>query len=124
MMIKNRQPEAMLLPMTMTAIAIALTVNYTPAIAADYFDPGLLSLNGNQIAAADLSDFGVAGQVPPGTYTVELFVNQIDMGQQTVTFSSDGKGKVQPELTPDFLSEIGVNTPVLPSFLHLPVQSR
>lgn len=120
MMIKNRQPEAMLLPMTMTAIAIALTVNYTPAIAADYFDPGLLSLNGNQIAAADLSDFGVAGQVPPGTYTVELFVNQIDMGQQTVTFSSGGKGKVQPELTPDFLSEIGVNTPVLPSFLHLP----
>lgn len=118
MVIKNRQSEAMLLPMAMTAIA--LFVSHPSAMAKDYFDPGLLSLNGDQLAAVDLSDFETAGQIPAGTYTVELFVNQVNMGQQTLEFKADGKGHVQPELTPDFLSEMGVNTPALPSFVPLP----
>ncbi|WP_237657395.1 fimbria/pilus outer membrane usher protein [Serratia fonticola] len=102
---------------TLTAV---LLVSGCPALARDYFDPGLLSLSGSQATAVDLSSFETAGQIPPGTYTVTLFVNQVDQGQRTLTFNADANGKVHPDLTPAFLHEIGVNTKVLPSFEGLP----
>ena len=95
-------------------------MNSSSAMARDYFDPGLLSLNDGQLATTDLSLFETSGKIPPGTYTLILFVNQQDRGQHTLVFKEDGKGGVTPELTPDFLYQQGVNTDVLPAFSGLP----
>ncbi|WP_337262272.1 fimbria/pilus outer membrane usher protein [Serratia sp. MMO-24] len=114
---KTRQPEKVLLP---TLTATALLVSGSPVLARDYFDPGLLSLGGVQETAVDLGSFETSGQIPPGTYTVSLFVNQVDRGQHTLVFKADANGKIQPELTPAFLHEQGVNTEVLPTFVGLP----
>lgn len=113
----TRQTDFTLLP---TLTAAALLVSGGPAQARDYFDPGLLSLSGTQVAATDLSAFETSGKIPPGTYTVTLFVNQVERGQRTLVFKADAKGDVHPELTPAFLHEEGVNTEALPTFVGLP----
>lgn len=91
-----------------------------PVWGRDYFDPDLLTLIGGQSATADLSAFETAGHIPPGTYLVTLSVNQTAHGQHSLAFKSDTRGNIQPELTPAFLQEIGVNTRVLPAFAELP----
>lgn len=116
-MARIRQGETSLL---LNLTAVGLLVSGMPAMARDYFDPGLLSLGGSQITTVDLSNFETAGQIPPGIYTVVLFVNQVDRGQHSVMFEADAQGKVQPDLTPTFLHEVGVNTEALPSFVGLP----
>jgi outer membrane usher protein len=113
----RRQTDFALVP---TLTAAALLVSGSPAQARDYFDPGLLSLSGDQVAATDLSAFETSGKIPPGTYTVTLFVNQVERGQRTLVFNADAKGDVHPELTPAFLHEEGINTEVLPTFVGLP----
>ncbi|CAI1949843.1 Outer membrane usher protein fimD precursor [Serratia fonticola] len=98
-----------------------LLVGTFPAHARDYFDPGLLALGGDAAATTDLSAYETAGHTPEGTYLVTLWVNQVDHGQQKLTFKKNAQGKVQPTLTPGYLKELGVNTPVLPTFVGLPI---
>lgn len=86
----------------------------------DYFDPSLLSLGSGQNAVTDLSAFESSGQIPAGTYLVTVQVNGNDYGQHSISFAPDEKGQVNPDLTPAFLNEIGVNTTVLPAFAGLP----
>lgn len=87
--------------------------------ARDYFDPALLSLDG-QTVITDLSAFETAGHTPAGTYLVTIFVNQKEYSQRSMVFSAGPGGKVMPELTPALLSEMGVNTVALPAFSGLP----
>lgn len=90
--------------------------------AQDYFDPGLLSLGGAQLTTTDLSVFEKPGSIPPGTYMVNVFVNQLDQGQHTLVFSANVQGKIEPELTPAMLHELGINTQALPAFTRLPAE--
>ncbi|WP_411704586.1 fimbria/pilus outer membrane usher protein [Edaphovirga cremea] len=115
--IKSQHTEFSLFPVLAGAVLLA---GGGPAIARDYFDPGLLSLGGAQSATTDLSAFETAGQIPPGTYLVSLFVNQRDQGQHKLEFREEGHGKIQPDLTPAFLHELGINTQALPAFAGLP----
>ncbi|HHQ6537754.1 TPA: fimbria/pilus outer membrane usher protein [Serratia fonticola] len=103
-------------PTLMGALLLAGTF---PAWARDYFDPGLLSLGGGPSAAIDLSVYETAGHTPEGSYLLNLWVNQVDHGQQTVTFKKNAQGKIQPELTPAYLNKLGVNTQALPTFIEL-----
>ncbi|HGM5491185.1 TPA: fimbria/pilus outer membrane usher protein [Serratia fonticola] len=103
-------------PTLMGALLLAAT---NPTWARDYFDPGLLALGGGTLVATDLSAYETAGHTPEGRYLVNLWVNQVDQGQQTVTFKKNAQGKVQPELTPTKLKELGVNTTALPTFIGL-----
>ncbi|HHQ4306971.1 TPA: fimbria/pilus outer membrane usher protein [Serratia fonticola] len=103
-------------PTLMGALLLAGTF---PAWARDYFDPGLLSLGGGPSAAIDLSVYETAGHTPEGSYLLNLWVNQVDHGQQTVTFKKNAQGKIQPELTPAYLNKLGVNTQALPTFIGL-----
>lgn len=73
-------------------IAGMLVVSSSSTIARDYFDPGLLSLNDDQTVTTDLSIFETAGTIPPGSYTVTLWVNQEERGQHTLVFKSDEQG--------------------------------
>ncbi|MFZ1871583.1 MAG: fimbria/pilus outer membrane usher protein [Chania sp.] len=97
-------------------------VGTLPASARDYFDPALLALAGDQAVTADLSSYETAGRVPEGRYLVSLWVNQADQGQHTLVFKKNAHGDVQPELTPAFLHQLGVNTTALPHFNGLPEQ--
>jgi len=99
---------------------IIFMMGMSQASARDYFDPALLSLGAGQMAVTDLSAFETSGQTPPGRYLVTMIVNQSDRGQYNIEFTSDGKGQVIPQLTPDFLAELGVNTSALPAFSGLP----
>ena len=84
----NRQPKNFsLLSIT---IAGTLLVNSSLAMARDYFDPGLLSLNEGQLATTDLSVFETSGKIPPGVYTMTLFVIQLDRGEHSLVFKEDG----------------------------------
>lgn len=94
-------------------------VGVCPASARDYFDPALLALGSGAPAASDLSDFETAGHVPEGRYLVNLWVNQVDHGQEYITFKKNQQGKIQPELTPGYLNKLGVNTTTLPAFVGL-----
>lgn len=102
-----------------TLLGALLLAETFPAWARDYFDPGLLSLGGSFPATTDLSVYETAGHTPEGNYLVNLWVNQVDHGQQTVSFKKNAQGKVQPELTPDYLNTLGVNTSALPAFIGL-----
>ncbi|MFV8908423.1 fimbria/pilus outer membrane usher protein [Serratia fonticola] len=101
-------------------VGSALMAGSSPAWGRDYFDPMLLSLGSGQQAVTDLSAFERAGQTPPGTYLVTVWVNRSERGQYQVVFTPGKKGQVNPELTPAFLAEMGVNIPVLPAFAGLP----
>lgn len=107
-------------PTLMGALLLAGTF---PAWARDYFDPGLLALGGGTSVATDLSAYETAGHTPEGRYLVNLWVNQVDQGQQTVTFKKNAQGNVQPELTPTNLNKLGVNTTALPAFIGLAVDA-
>ncbi|SUB82572.1 fimbria/pilus outer membrane usher protein [Pragia fontium] len=93
-----------------------------PALGRDYFDPGLLSLSGDQHAAmVDLTTFETAGQLPEGEYLFTLYVNQYEQGQYNIQFKKNADGKIQPALTPKQLHDLGVNTSLLPAFTGLPI---
>lgn len=100
--------------------SLMLLARMETANARDYFDPGLLTLAGAQPSEIDLSAFETAGQTPAGRYMVSLFVNENDLGQRMVAFSANEHGKVQAELTPELLNDIGVNVQGLPEFVDLP----
>ncbi|PKH22190.1 fimbrial assembly protein [Enterobacterales bacterium CwR94] len=102
-------------------ISSALSVGTPVATARDYFDPALLSLGGSLHTVTDLSAFETAGSTPAGTYRVSLRVNQRDYGEVDIVFSADKQGEVKPELTPDLLSTLGVNTSALPAFAGRPL---
>ncbi|WP_145536083.1 fimbria/pilus outer membrane usher protein [Yersinia thracica] len=105
-----------------SAAGAILLVSASPVWSKDYFDPGLLTLSGGQVADIDLSQFETSGQIPAGTYPVTVWVNQTDQGQQSVVFKNDAHGQIQPELTPALLHHLGVNTQVLPAFVGLPAE--
>ncbi|CRY55227.1 outer membrane usher protein [Yersinia intermedia] len=103
--------------------AILLT-SVLPAWGRDYFDAGLLMLDQEQSEKVDLTQFEAADQVPEGVYLVTIFINQIEHGEQTITFQKGSRNKVEPLLTPALLNELGVNTSALPTFSNLPVDKR
>ncbi|CNG22819.1 fimbria/pilus outer membrane usher protein [Yersinia frederiksenii] len=100
--------------------AILLT-SVLPAWGRDYFDAGLLMLDQEQSEKVDLTQFETTDQVPEGAYLVTVFVNQIERGEQTITFQKGTRNKVEPLLTPALLNELGVNTSALPTFSNLPL---
>jgi outer membrane usher protein len=100
---------------------LLLMAGALPAWGRDYFDPGLLMINGRPGAATvDLSQFENAGQVAAGDYLVTLFVNQSEQGQRKIHFQKNDRGVLLPALTPGFLHSLGVNTEALPAFANLP----
>lgn len=96
-----------------------LMVHFAPAWADDYFDPGFLGGASN----VDLSVFSKAGGVAAGEYIVWVFVNQRSVGQHTLNFQKNARGKVVPILRPALLETFGVNVSQLPDLKNLPAES-
>jgi outer membrane usher protein len=114
---KKRHSDTILLPVL---ASVALLTHSVPVEARDYFDPGLLTLTGGQSEDIDLSNFENADHIPAGDYLVTIVVNQTDAGQHTLHFKAGENHKVQAELTPALLQELGVNVQGLPAFNNLP----
>jgi len=103
-----------------TFIGLVMSFSIFSADARDYFDPNLLALNGGNSEVADLSAFEQPGQVPPGIYLVNVYINQNDYGQHSIEFKTGDKGRIYPELTPAFLDKMGVNLNAIPKITKLP----
>jgi len=74
---------------------------------ATQFNPYFLKDKG---AAVDLHFFEQGSGVLPGTYSVDLYVNQNLTRRQEITFEADSEsGEVRPQLSIGLLRELGVN---------------
>lgn len=79
-----------------------------------YFNPRFLS--DDPSAVADLSSFEKGQEVPPGTYRVDIYMNDGFMATRDVTFKSNEKGSgLIPCLTRSQLTSMGVSTAALPT---------
>lgn len=60
--------------------------------------------------AADVRSLLVGGDILPGTYRVDLYVNTTPAGRRDVTFSENPRtGAVEPCISPEMLIQIGVD---------------
>ncbi len=95
-----------------------LTGTMMTAHARDYFDPALLELGAPGQKAVDLSSFEDKGGQMPGTYRVDVFLNNAKMDTRDVQFHliKDIKGneQLQPCIPVDDLASWGVITKQFP----------
>lgn len=95
--------------------ACLFTGGAQPARAAEtWFNPALLSGGdtaggGGVPEAADLSRFESGEQIP-GTYRVDIYINQTFVDTRDVNFTDNGQGGLVPALTLDEYRELGLNT--------------
>nr|WP_269446415.1 fimbrial biogenesis usher protein [Erwinia tasmaniensis] len=97
----------------LTPLAMLLVASTFSARADNYFNPRFLSDDPESVA--DLSGFEKGLEAPPGTYRVDIYMNDGYMSTRDVTFeySTDGK-RLEPCLTRSQLATLGVNTLTLP----------
>ncbi|HGM5490689.1 TPA: fimbria/pilus outer membrane usher protein [Serratia fonticola] len=88
------------------------------AQARDYFNPALLEVDNPHQGNTDLSVFEDGATQAPGTYRVDIYMNNEQQDTRDVTFSmqkgSDGKESLQPCLSVALLNEMGVKTDLFP----------
>ncbi|MGE7959004.1 fimbria/pilus outer membrane usher protein [Pseudomonas sp. NPDC089530] len=70
------------------------------------FNDSFLKMDG---AAVDLKSFEKGSAVPPGTYSVDLFLNNVLIKRQEITFSADASGHIKPVVSLGLLKELGLN---------------
>ena len=89
------------------------------AHARDYFDPALLEIGAPEQKAIDLSSFEERGGQMPGSYRVDVFLNNEKMETRNVDFrmEKDAKGEeiLQPCIPVDDLNAWGVLTEKFPA---------
>lgn len=90
--------------------------------AADYFNPNAIELDGPKQEAVDLERFSNSGGQVPGTYRVDIYVNENRFDTQEVTFVDRG-GDLQPKLTPAQLYKFGVRVDAYPDLKKLPAST-
>ena len=83
-----------------------------------YFNPRFLA--DDPAAVADLSGFEKGQEVPPGTYRVDIYLNNGFMTTRDVTFQADVQGHgLSPCLTRGQLASMGVDTGRVPGMATL-----
>ncbi|MDR9891640.1 fimbrial biogenesis outer membrane usher protein [Pseudenterobacter timonensis] len=98
-------------------IAIAITDATQDVSARDYFNPGLLELDNPGSARADLSAFE-AGSQAPGTYHVDIVLDEQVVDTQDIEFRAEGSGddmQLVPCLSMAQLKAWGVRTELFPA---------
>lgn len=106
---------------TRLACFIALQCTFSlshPACAREYFNPALLGIDGPGKDISDLSAFEEGVGQMPGTYRVDVLVNQTLTGTHDIEFSmqkdSHGQTSLQPCLSVEMLRDFGVRTEQFP----------
>ncbi|CNI11682.1 Fimbrial biogenesis outer membrane usher protein [Yersinia aldovae] len=87
-------------------------------LAADYFNPELLQVDNPQQGKTDLSVFEENGGQAPGTYHVDVYLNDLQVDTRDVTFHSikgqNDKERLQPCLSAKALAAMGVKIQLYP----------
>ena len=87
-----------------------------------YFNPRFLA--DDPAAVADLSGFENGQEIPPGTYRVDIYLNDGYMTTRDVTFDAGDKGKgLLPCLTRGQLASMGLSTSSIAGLGELPADS-
>lgn len=83
------------------------------------FDPSFLNVDtpGN----IDLSRFANGSAVLPGTYQVDMYVNNVQVGSQNIEFKSREDKTVFPCITPELIKNISFNYGKLPASVLAPL---
>lgn len=101
-------------------LVLALCLGGVPALAEDYFDPAFLGSD----SPVDLSVFSHPGGVAEGDYTVTVFMNKQAVGDAvTLSFRKNSAGQTVPLLTPEQLSQWGVDIEHIPTLSALSPQT-
>ena len=101
---------------------VLLTSQTFSAQAEFYFNPRFLS--DDPTAVADLSGFENGQEIPPGTYRVDIYLNDGYMTTRDVTFNAGDKDKgLLPCLTRGQLASMGVSTASVAGLKELPADS-
>jgi outer membrane usher protein len=69
------------------ALAVALLPLCEDVLARDVFNPALLEMDGPHTGVRDLSAYEQAGGQLPGTYRVDIYLNNVFMDTRDVVFS-------------------------------------
>ncbi|MCY3510832.1 fimbria/pilus outer membrane usher protein [Klebsiella michiganensis] len=100
-----------------SALAVALLPLCDEVLARDVFNPALLEMDGPHTGVRDLSAYEQAGGQLPGTYRVDIYLNNEFMDTRDVAFQQSkvlGTAELQPCLTVDDLAEWGVRVSQFP----------
>ncbi len=93
-------------------IALGLATAVFPVDAEYYFNPRFLS---NDLAeSVDLSAFTKGREAPPGTYRVDIYLNDEFMTSRDITFiADDNNAELIPCLSTEFLVSLGIKKSAL-----------
>lgn len=103
---------------TMILLTVGISLQSTSVFADDYFNPHALEMDGAGQNAIDLERFSSQGGQLPGTYRVDIYLNDSRITQREMSFV-DIEGVLQPELTPQQLQEMGVKLEAFPNLQKL-----
>ncbi|WP_242487724.1 fimbria/pilus outer membrane usher protein [Pseudomonas sp. TH31] len=102
-----------------TPFILGLGLQPASALAQEYFNPHALEMDVSGQNVIDLKRFSSRGGQLPGTYRVDIYLNDSRITQRDVNFV-DVEGSLQPEMTPQQLQEMGVKLDAFPSLRKLP----
>ncbi|MCY7261892.1 fimbria/pilus outer membrane usher protein [Pseudomonas protegens] len=91
-------------------------------LAQEYFNPNALEIGSPGQNAVDLEHFSSQGGQLPGVYRVDVFLNDNRIVTRDVNFVSVD-GRLQPEVTPAQLKDMGVKLEAFPALHSLPSAS-
>lgn len=98
---------------TFTSLVFILVSSTFSAHSENYFNPRFLA--DDPISIADLSGFEKGLDAPPGTYRVDIYMNDSYVTTRDITFDkSDDGTRLEPCLTRSQLTSLGVNTLKIP----------
>lgn len=83
--------------------------------ARDYFNPELLQVDNPNQGSTDLSVYEDSGSQAPGTYHVDIYMNNEKVDTRDVDFAAQpGKQDLQPCLSTQALAEMGIKVKLFP----------
>ena len=107
------------LPLIPSLLTLGLLAHAPLLLARDYFNPSALEMNTGDPSQLDLESFSNNGSQMPGTYRVDIYLNDDKIDTRNVTFVSV-EDSLKPELTVGQLSAMGVKLNSFPALQHLP----
>ncbi|WP_196062085.1 MULTISPECIES: fimbria/pilus outer membrane usher protein [unclassified Serratia (in: enterobacteria)] len=110
--IRRKTPRLSQLAWLITLLTSGLSYS---VMARDYFNPELLQVDNPQQGKTDLSVYEESGSQAPGTYHVDIYLNNDKVDTRDVTFKlQPGQKSLQPCLSAQALAEMGVKTKLFP----------
>lgn len=110
-------PSVALPKIKLLSSMIAATIFWSAnSFADDYFNLKALELDSPEDVMLDSKMFSTSGKQPPGTYRVDVYVNNERRFIREFKFVQSAHGELVPELNVNILNEMGIKIETVPSF--------